>query len=527
MTDKIFKKLPVVHHTNAIKNFFDNTVEQLFSKSNVELVKGFIGSQRGNDHNVDGAYIVHPTASKRFYSLSPTINTKAVDTNSPENLIFYDEFIDLLKSYGVQTKDHNKIFSDKFSTFLPPINVDKFINYQEYYWVPEGPSVITVTGTVTDYIDIERDILGKKTYTLPNGKEMRNGMKISFSGNYVTPASQTSITYIVTGVGESINLAKFSTDTPASYRLDTSVAWEKDYIIQEQGAVNKNVWSRVNHWYHIENFRDAGDDIPSKTKRAYRPILEFNNKLELYNHGEKFHYTVDASAAEYSFSDVDGASTGSLFIDNVGLGGAFFIFPNESKDISQYIYFGEDNSGTIKLVRVADPSNPQGAADGDDNFIPLKPSIGSTILTDGGIKYLGSEYVWSDAGWKLAQHKINVNQAPLFNLYDNKGICLADVDVYPQNNFRGNKIFGYAVDLSAGEENTAVSQVNDTELGFPLVYKQFKASSEIVFENYQKTAYCTFIPIGGTSTKNIVGYKFYKLQKTEVEYHAYWKQVKE
>jgi len=526
MSDKIYKKLPVVHQTNAIKNFFDNTVEQLFSKANVELVKGFIGNQRGVDHDVEGAYIVQPTASKRFYSLSPTINTKTVDTNKPENLIFYDEFIDLLKSYGVQTKNHNKLFSDRYSTYLPPINADKFINYQEYYWVPEGPSVITVSGTASNYIDINLDILGKKSYALPDGMPMRNGMIVTFAGDYVIPASQTSKNFIVSGVGDSITLTEFTANNPVSYRLDTSVAWEKDYILQERGAKNKNAWSRVNHWYHIENFRDAGDVIPEKTKRANRPIIEFDKELELYEHGNSLLYSVEISAADFSYSDINGIDAGQ-FIDNVGIEGAYIIFPNESLEVSKYIYYASVNSGAIRLSRVASPNSPTGVPDGKDNFIPLEPTNGDVVLVKSGSKYLGSEYYWTGRGWEQTQHKSRVNQEPLFNLYDNKGQYIGDNDVYPQNSFTGNKIFGYAVDLSSQESNLSVSTVNDKELGFPLVYKQFKSSSEILFQNFQKTSNYNYIPFGGTSSKSINGYKFYKLDKQVVEYHAYWKHVQQ
>ena len=124
-------------------------------------------------------------------------------------------------------------------------------------------------------------MIGKKSYTLPNGKAVRNGMKLSFSGDYVIPSSKVGTTYIVTGVGDSIELIDTTTRS-VSYRISESVAWEKDYIIQERGAENKNAWSGVNHWYHIENFRDAGDDIPARGKRADRPILEFSKELELY-----------------------------------------------------------------------------------------------------------------------------------------------------------------------------------------------------------------------------------------------------
>ena len=45
---------------------------------------------------------------------------------------------------------------------------------------------------------------------------------------------------------------------------------EKDYITLERGSANRNVWSRVNFWYHKDNFLDAGDTLPSKSKRAKR-----------------------------------------------------------------------------------------------------------------------------------------------------------------------------------------------------------------------------------------------------------------
>ena len=38
MAEKLFKKLPDVLQTSAVKNFFDSTVEQLFSPANVEVI---------------------------------------------------------------------------------------------------------------------------------------------------------------------------------------------------------------------------------------------------------------------------------------------------------------------------------------------------------------------------------------------------------------------------------------------------------------------------------------------------------
>ena len=110
MADKIYKKLPGVLQTTAIKNFFESTVEQLFSKANVDNVQGYIGSPTSSDVGASSKFLSEPTATKRSYALSPVINTINVSSGDSENMMFYDELIDTLRVYGVDTKNQNKIF---------------------------------------------------------------------------------------------------------------------------------------------------------------------------------------------------------------------------------------------------------------------------------------------------------------------------------------------------------------------------------------------------------------------------------
>ncbi len=457
MSDKIYNKLPGVLQTTAIKNFFESTVEQLFSKANVENIQGFIGNKTSDDVNVNGSYISQPTVTRRFYNVTPTVNNINPESGNSENLVFYDEFIESLSTYGVDIKNHNRIFGEKYNVFMPPIDVDKLINYQEYYWYPEGPAPIEVRGTLAEPIDINRDIIGKTSFTPPVGKTFRSGMVIKFAGEYVIPASQLNIEYIVEGVGEKIYLVSrvdnFSTrfSTPVDDVYDATIislddsnishsagnvssvtvlnggtgysntdvvvfsgaattsatgnivvdangsvtsviitsngdhyseqvrvsiqsttgkdfvgavildemhtitssnvdilasqaksgvdpntgkyylqggtySFDKDsdndgegdlqwggglsqsvpdYIVQARGAANKNVWSRVNFWYHKNNFVDAGIAVPSEAYRAQRPIIEFDHRLELYNHGVRGIGAVNIACTTLSFADLD------------------------------------------------------------------------------------------------------------------------------------------------------------------------------------------------------------------------------
>ena len=197
MAEKLYKKLPGVLQTTAIKNFFESTVEQLFSPANVEVINGFLGKQDSNQFNVNGSFLRESTANRHHYSLTPAVNTLNQETGESENFIFYDELVDKLKVYGVDTKDHNRLFSTNYTSFLPPIDIDKFVNYQEYFWSNNDLRAITVAGSLENPIDIDTDIIGKKSFTSANNVTLKNGMVVAFSGEFVIPSNRSGIDYAV------------------------------------------------------------------------------------------------------------------------------------------------------------------------------------------------------------------------------------------------------------------------------------------------------------------------------------------
>ena len=989
MADKLYKKLPGVLQTNAVKNFFESTVEQLYSESNVEVIKGYIGTRTSYDSGLSGAWIPHKDHIRDEYSLSPVVNTINSNSGVSENFIFFDEFTSTLENYGVDTTDQNLTFSEDFTTFIPPLDIDKLINFQEYYWDPEGPKAISVAGTVDNAIDVSIDVVGKKSFTPTEGIAFKNGMVIKFTGEFVSPASFVGIEYIVEGVGNSISLVPkddnfntrfataefgqwdgtafslsntsvvhsassvtsitvltpglgyvnptvtvanitgnysniatatatanaqgsvtaitvtnanvthsytgqigltisdtavepniveaitfpagqdevttktvtldslsnvkagqlvtfstgtgivssisndgiathdFSTEsfvrTPGEYRgvasttsgsgsgatfdviIDSGIAtvnsissantnrvagtytnvspqvvedvlttaeieqsvngtiigafnsatasygisdivthhgyyyrmlrsdysntnpdfpvrpasdplsysyWQivphiipsngtnatfditinssgaatsvtsnvignnyrvgervniditslgggaeqpgdltfnvatltgkvtnvtinkpganysasdtitiadtelngvlsdvltfdvvtvsdsitltdsislsnadlttsfvgtglsarinadsfsftqdadgdvsvtitnsqavssinpndasdyylqggvysfdkdtdgdyigdsvwggtlsqkkKDYTTLQRGSANKNVWSRVNFWYHKNNYLDAGSPLPSKVNRASRPIFEFNKDLELINHGTKSRGTVLLSAGVNLLGDLQGQSS-NVFIDGSAIvSGTTIVFPAETPEISKYVYqiTVDTTAKTIAIAPLPDP------VDSTQNFIFAD---GDVIAIKTGSLGIGKEYYYSSTdGLVLAQEKITTNQAPLFKLYDDKKNYLGDDVLYPQSTFTGNKIFGLT---------ESVSITKDKEYNLPLEYKSFSNSSEISFTNFIDNSPVSYVPFGSTDSTNVIGNYYYKLLKTDNEYH--------
>ena len=498
MANKIYKKLPGILQTDTIKNFFEGTVEQLYSKANIVPLSGFVGKKNSVDKGVDGTWIYEEDVDKEFYGLTPVINNTNPDTELSENFIFYDEFVATLKNYNVDLTDQNRIFKNHYQTFLPPIELNKFLNYQEYYWSTTGPTAISISGTLSAPINVDVDILGKKDYTPTGGKAFRNGMKVTFAGDYVISYNTyVGKEFIVEGVGQSISLV--AVDVSYANGI-ANPQTSKDYVVLGRGSANKNVWSRVNFWYHKENFTDAGDDIPAKTSQADRPILEFNKDLELFNVGKTSRGDVDVSST-LMYSEVIGLDASNVTIDTVTIQtGTKIIFPNESKDISSNVY----------VATVANTSL--------SNAISLSTETtlteGDTIFVSSGSAEIGKEYYYSN---KLVESQIKstLNQAPLFNLYDDKQRYLGDTTIFPNNNFKGNKIFGFEVGTGSLDEKYKL----------PLTYRAFKNASEISFENFMETTTYNNIVLGSSTSTDIDGYYYYKLLKTDSEYHNNFKTV--
>lgn len=101
-----------------------------------------------------------------------------------------------------------------------------------------------------------------------------------------------------------------------------------------------------------------------------------------------------------------------------------------------------------------------------------QPIEGQVVYIKKGKTYKGSSFHYENNSWKLAQKKSKVNQAPLFDLYDDAGVSYGDTVKYSYNNFKGTRIFGYKIG----------SGTNDVHLGFPIVYRNINNIGDIEFE---------------------------------------------
>lgn len=311
------------------------------------------------------------------------------------------------------------------------------------------------------FIDVDSEILGRSSYTSPNGIEFTNGLRIQFD-SFVTPESYSNNIYYVEGVGSSIRLvAESDLIAPESYASELTAP---DYFTISRESIDLNPWSRSNRWFHVDVITKTAEynSLPAQidqTKRANRPIIEFDPDLQLFNSGR-----VSKSPIDIIDFDIDDAFSTVELQDTYLLDGVYL-------EDGQRVVFAADTDPLVRnKIYVVNIEEIEGnraihltLADDADIF-----EGNSVIVLDGSSQ--GKVYHYDGSEWLLSQQKTSVNQYPLFDIVDTSGVSFGE---YDGSTFTGTKIFSYQVGTG----------VDDPVLGFPLSYRNFGQIGDILFKN--------------------------------------------
>jgi len=368
--------------------------------------------------------------------------------------------------------------------FTIPENAPDTLYFVSQYDLNISTRLIIADISENSSIDVENEIIGKKTYTTSDGWKFSNGMKVYFTGN-VVPEKYASGIYYVDGVGDEIKL--ISTEdlqVPAIFTNDSKIPFDangfdrvpfsdaksfagtKDYIVVNKASADRNPWARYNRWFHKDVITKSADlnnqpAVLDESQRAKRPIIEFDKGLKLFNFGSKAKTNIDL--IDTYTNDVKSKIEGQpgYSIDGVELAEGMRVMFTADADsfvygkIFQVKFFEFKGNSQISLVET-------------DDTIPYE---NETVLITSGNNNAGNMYWYDGSQWKLGQAKTGINQAPKFDLCDEDGNSFSDDIIYPNTDFTGNRVFDYRL----GEG------INDSELGFPLTYKNINNTGDILF----------------------------------------------
>lgn len=137
--------LPEVFKTDTNRQFLRATLDVLTSQPDLRRVQGFIGEKYGYSVEPTDRYVVEPTKTRRDYQLDPSVIFLKPGTQTAQDFIDYPGIVQALKNQGGLTKNHDRLFESQFYSWDPFVDLDKLVNYSQYYWLPLGPAAVPVS----------------------------------------------------------------------------------------------------------------------------------------------------------------------------------------------------------------------------------------------------------------------------------------------------------------------------------------------------------------------------------------------
>ncbi len=139
--------LPEIFRTKANEEFLTSTLDTLVQPPKVQKLQGFIGSKFGYGVNAADKYLTEPSKQRSDYQLNPAVVFKKKDTNVPLDVMTYTELNNALRLAG-SVAPESALYSNQFYSFDSFCDLDKMVNYSQYYWLPSGPEAVTVTNVL-------------------------------------------------------------------------------------------------------------------------------------------------------------------------------------------------------------------------------------------------------------------------------------------------------------------------------------------------------------------------------------------
>ena len=188
--------LPDIFKTPTNSQFLQATLDQIVDQPNLQRIEGYIGSKLGYGVNAKDKYVTEPTKVRTDYQLAPGVAFLKNNTSTAQDFISYPGIIDALNVEGGLTKDNSRLFNSEFYSWDSFTNLDKIINFNQYYWLPTGPQAVIIDAatvySATEYI-VDSVVNGYNIYSSTGISGATNPtLTLLRGGTYTFAVSQNS-----------------------------------------------------------------------------------------------------------------------------------------------------------------------------------------------------------------------------------------------------------------------------------------------------------------------------------------------
>ena len=167
------RHLPKYFRTDKNQKFLKSTLDQVLQPGVAEKISSFVGRKTAKSYVKDDNYLSDISADRTNYQLEPA----SIIQDSNGNVDYhadYRDYINQIANLGGSNINHGRNTKEEFYSWDPKIDWDKFSNFREYYWLPNGPRSVFIPGEqkeITSTYTVElAEALGDYSYVFtPDG----------------------------------------------------------------------------------------------------------------------------------------------------------------------------------------------------------------------------------------------------------------------------------------------------------------------------------------------------------------------
>jgi hypothetical protein len=193
--------LPEIFQTPVNKQFLAATLDQLVQEPKFQKTQGFVGRRVGPGVNADDRYVIEPTRTRNDYQLEPGVIGLEPETNRINDAITYPGISDALKIQGAFVNNSDRLYTSEYYAWDPFVDFDKFVNYQQYYWLPDGPLEVEVSVEPVPVVANFVVTRANGVYTFSGQTGNNPSLTLVRGGNYTFQVAQNDkqdINFVVT-----------------------------------------------------------------------------------------------------------------------------------------------------------------------------------------------------------------------------------------------------------------------------------------------------------------------------------------
>ena len=336
--------LPEIFQTDANKQFLAATLDQLIQEPKFKKTQGYIGRTVGPGVNPNDKYVIEPDKTRADYQLEPgVISIDPTDNSKIVDAITYPGITDSLVYQGSPSTQPSRLYTSDYYSLDPFIDFDTFVNFSQYYWVPNGPDVVTVQSpgvALSQNFVVDR---ANGVYTFSGVTGNNPTINLVRGGNYTFQVSQNA--------KETVNY-KVTRTNVTSYNIDNEPNAALTLIRGNTYTFNLFVQGDFPFWIKTAPTTGTGDQYNSGVTRNGSTVGTVTFTVPQDAPNTLYYSCQNQSLMQGTITIIDaqpGDGPGFWIQTNPGINGVNPITPNVS---SRSIYGVTDNGtdlGTINF----------------------------------------------------------------------------------------------------------------------------------------------------------------------------------